>query len=418
MAYLLLQKKVLLIDKVLKGWQLKSLERVFDNFSKNFLDGTYGTMAGRGYLFIEVLYALLRHREWLDVPVLKALSVEFLQLDHRLPRRTAMTLVDQLILELKRLGVSMVRTVCADDREFLVYCYVSAAGLNGDLELEMELGLGSAIVAKLRDGIELVDEGEFDAFVPEYDAMLASVFVELGFQSKACPYALDIHRLKYRLLSALGDASLPYILEEKLPSLLESLVDVGRDQVSCDKNVEIMSAFEQANLVIASRDGRGRINGWELSSDGASLSAGLFMSKYYSSLTSSPDIFLAYCLEWQMTLIKEPTLCSISFVMDLLSGHISRMPPVVIEAAVSRLISVDDAALDPESLKHLLRSAKLPWHKAAIFRALANASPSDELASVVADSLSFDVTHSMAEAAGALLEKWGRNHLPAHEVID
>lgn len=370
------------------------------------------SMAGRGYLFIEVIYAVLRHREWLEVPVFRAIAEEFLQLDHGIPQKPARDFVARVIAEVTRLGVVKARTLCVDDREFLNYCYVSAAGVKNDMELEIELGLGSAIIRKLRDGVRVLDEARVDIFIPEYDAMLASLILELSHQSKERPWALDEHRLKYKLLANLGDQALPWILEENLPLLLEAVLEVGRGEFRWAEKPELCEALENSRLILPDRDGRGRIRGWDISADGAALTSVLFKVRYGHETVASTELFLAMTLTWQVAVLSDAELAPIPFVMDLLANHLARMAPLSIETAVARVVALGDKILEPQTVKSLLGAAKLPWHKAAVMRALIEVSPSDELAGVVADALALDATGSMMEAAGALLDRWGQSATP------
>lgn len=407
MSFQLLSRKVSAVREALNDWQLQSLERSFAETSKSLLPGHHGSAAGRGYLFIEILYAILRHREWLEVPVFRAIAVEFLQLDHGLPHKAAGTVVDTLIAESSRLGVLKERTLCVDDREFLNYCYVSAASAANDIELEIELGLGTAMIRKLRDGVRVLEDARTDIFIPEYDAMLASIVVELGHQTKVRPWALDEHRLKYKLLCELGDAAVPWVYEENLPSLLQALLQVGKREFVWTESPELCETLEKAKLIIPDRDGRGRIRGWDLTTDGASLTASLYKHQFGLDTIQKMDLFLTLTLTWQIAILRDASVSSLDFVMELLSQHLTRLAPTAIETAVARVVALGDRVLEPETVKSLLGAAKLPWHKAAVMRALVEVAPSDELASVIAESLSGDTTTSMMEAAGALLDRWG-----------
>ncbi|MCX6127118.1 MAG: hypothetical protein NTV34_20535 [Proteobacteria bacterium] len=399
-----------MVRESLNDWVLQCFERRFLQDTKLLAVGYQGSMAGQGYLFIEVLYAVLRHREWLEVPVFRALAVEFLQLDHGLPRSAAQVLVDGLISESWRLGVAKSRSVCVDDREFLNYCYVSAAGLRNDFEVEAELGLGSAIIRKLRDGVRVLDEARVDVFIPEYDAMLASIVIELGHQSKQCPWALDEHRLKYKMLAELGDQAQSWILEEQLPVILVSLLEIGLGVFDWQKSQPLCVVLERAKLLISIRGARGKVRGWDLTAEGTAVTAVLFKVRFGASLVSSAENFLGLKLTWQLALLNDQNVTSIEFIMELLSRHLVRMAPLAIETAVGRVVALGSQVLEPETVKFLLGAAKLPWHKAAVMRALLEVAPSDELAGVVADALSLDSTTSMMEAAGALLNRWGEVH--------
>ena len=150
------------------------------------------------------------------------------------------------------------------------------------------------------------------------------------------------------------------------------------------------------------------MRGWDLTAEGAALTSIIFKERFGTSLVKSADSFLGLSLTWQLALLNDSKVTSIEFIMELLSGHLVRMAPLAIETAVGRVVALGSQVLEPETVKSLLDAAKLPWHKAAVMRALLEMTPSDELAGVVADALSLDSTTSMMEAAGALLNRWGQ----------
>ena len=406
MSFQLLSRKVSAAREALNEWQLQTLETHFMESTKILESSRVSSRANRGYLFVETLFAFLRHREWLDVPVFHALVIEFLQLDHGLARPVATQVVTTMLADFRRMGLAKTRNICSDDREFLTYAYVVAASAANDVQMELDLGLGHALVRKLRDGVRVLEESRADIFIPEYDAMLASIIIELGHQMRAKPWILDEHRLKYRLLSELGDNAVPWILEEHIPETLEALAGIGLKQSQEGVADELIQALERAQLVSADRDGRGRIRGWDVTQDGAQVTANVIKVKRGAELMESVSEFLTLNVSWQISILRDATVSPIGFVMDLLSRHLGRMAPTAVEAAVQRIVELGSDLLEPETVRSLLAAAKLPWHKAAVLRALREMTPNDEIAHIVADTLGRDASGSMLEAAGVLLDRW------------
>lgn len=406
MSFQLLSRKVSAAREVLNEWQLQSLEAHFMESTKILEASRLSSRASRGYLFVEALFAFLRHREWLDVPVFQALVIEFLQLDHGLARPVATQVVTTMLADFRRMGLTKTRTICSDDREFLTYAYVAAASAANDVQMELDLGLGHALVRKLRDGVRVLEESRADIFIPEYDAMLASIIIELGHQMRTRPWVLDEHRLKYRLLSELGDNAVPWILEEQIPETLEALASIGLKQAQDGLSDELISAFEKSQLITGDRDGRGRLRGWDVSSDGALYTANIIKLKRSAELLTSASEFLTLNISWQICILRDAKVAPMGFVMDLLSSHLGRMAPAAVEAAVQRIVELGSDLLEPDTVRSLLNAAKLPWHKAAVLRALREMTPNDEIASIVADALGRDASGSMLEAAGVLLDRW------------
>lgn len=412
MSFQLLARKISTARELLNEWQLQSLETRFVAVTKQLEASRTSSRASRGYLFVEAVFALLRHREWLGVPVFHALMVEFLQLDHGLPRNIATEVVQSMVEDFTRMGLMKPRTLCLDDREFLTYAYVVAASAANDIEMELDLGLGHALVRKLRDGVRVLEEARVDIFIPEYDAMLASIIIELGHQMQARPSVLDEHRLKYRLLSELADDAVPWILEERIAETLAALAEIGLNQAQGTVPDELLSVFQKANLITADRDGRGRIRGWDVTAEGAHLTASFVRLQRGHEVVKNIAEFLALNISWQTAILRDPAITSIGFIMDLLSIHLGRMAPTAVEVAVERIVSLGADLLEPETLRSLLKAAQLPWHKAAILRAMREMAPNDEIAHIVADTLGHEASGSMVEAAGVLLDRWAiTNHV-------
>ena len=405
MSFDLVARKVQTIKVSLNDWQRQALERRFAEYSSPFWTLGKSSLGQKGLVFVDCLYALLKHRDWLDVAVFRALTVEFLQLDHGLARGAATKMIDELVEVVKRLGIAKTRSVCCDDREFLTWTYVMAATAKGSLELEMEVGLGTALMRKLQDGVRALDEAAPNRFIPEYDAMLAAIIVELGHESKSRKWALDEHRLKYRLLAAGGDQAVTWVLEEQIAATLAALMSIGRDSAA-SIYPDLCQMFEAADLVIPVRDGRGRTAGWNLTQDGLEISAGLAIATHGDAYTASMGSFVGTNPVWQLALIRDARLMTPSFVMQLLTEEMTRLAPPVVEAAVTYVVSLGADVLEPESIQALLDAAKQPWHKAAVMRALRDTRPSDEVAAIVAAQLSAGATGSLVEAAGALMDSW------------
>ncbi len=412
MSFQLLSRKVATARELLNEWQLQSLEAHFVAVTKQLDSSRTTSRASRGYLFIEAIFALLRHREWLEVPVFHALVVEFLQLDHGLSRNIATQVVKVMIEDFTRMGLMKPRTICLDDREFLTYAYVVAASAANDIEMELDLGLGHALVRKLRDGVRVLEEARVDIFIPEYDAMLASIIIELGHQMRTRPSVLDEHRLKYLLLSELADHAVPWILEEKIPETLAALAEIGLTQEQGNVPEELMKVFERARLVISDRDGRGRIRGWDVTAEGARLTANFIRLQRGAEVVKDIAEFLTLNISWQVSILRDTHIATIGFVMELLSTHLGRMAPTAVEVAVERIVGLGPDLLEADTLRSLLKAAQLPWHKAAILRALREMTPNDEIAHIVADTLGHEASGSMVEAAGVLLDRWAiTNHV-------
>ena len=361
----------------------------------------------RGTIFIDLAYALTRHREWLQAPVFSALLVEFLQLDHGIPRGDAEVLAHDMIESATQLGVGRPRGICHDDREFLMWAYICAASATDEDALESDLGLGTAVLKKLREGLSALERVDSDVFVPEYDAMLATIVIELGHECKGIPWAMDYHRLKYALLSGVGDAAQPYILEESLPEIFESLIALGfggRDAFL--DRPSLAQALVDAH-VIQEFDGKGkgrRKVGHQLTDLGFKLTAwGAAATRFADGIDTA---FVALNARWQMAILKKGHANDLDAIAKTLRGAINRLSPDVVEAMVGRMMELGSGKIGAEFVAALLSESKMAWHKAAILKALRHGRPSREMLELVASELSQTVSPGLRLAAGSLLDAW------------
>ncbi len=404
-------QKVQFVQARLNSWQLQRFERFFIHFGSQRSDEIRWIPApgAQDTLFLNIVYALLRHRDWYDTHVFRALMVEYLQRDHNVPAGVGRLLISGMIEECAALGIRRDRTLCIDDREFLTYVCAQVGVINSDIDLECEIGLGSALIAKLRDALKVIDDGRVDCFIPEYDAMLASIVIELMHKVKASPYYLDELRLKYLLLGTLGDSSVPWVFEEALPDLLSTLVDIGlKVAVSPDAEIKL-SPLQSAGLIHAVQKGnKSKAKDWNLTDLGIAVGTRFFLQGFGVQYGQSIEQFMQLPQQWQVALIANHQFTTIGFLLDLLTTQIQKAAPSLIEHSVKRMADSSAGGIDHEMLNKLLDGASMPWQKAAILRALSDVSPSDALAEVVADSLVGMTGGSVVEAAGSLLEKWGR----------
>jgi hypothetical protein len=407
MSWSVVDHKVSGIRAGLNDWELQAFEREFLEITKSMPRVAKAARSLRGTLFIDLAYALTRHREWLQAPVFSALLVEFLQLDHGIPRSDAELLVHDMIESALQLGLGRHRGICQDDREFLTWAYICAAGANDEDSLEADLGLGTAVLKKLREGLSALERVDSDVFVPEYDAMLATIVIELGHESRSLPWAMDYHRLRYALLSAVGDAAQPFILEEVLPGVFESLIALGLgDHQVLNARPSLSEALVKANI-IQERMTRGKAKkhqGYTLVDFGFRITAwGAAASHFANGLDSS---FIGLNARWQLAIIKKGFATDFNALASTLREGINRLSPDVVESMLVRMAELAPGQVSAELIGGLLSAAQMAWHKAAIFRALRNGRPSREMLELVASELSQSVTPGIRLAAGALLDAW------------
>jgi hypothetical protein len=407
MSWNVVAHKVAGIRAGLNDWELQAFEREFLESTKSMSRIARASRSLRGTIFIDLIYALTRHREWLQVPVFSALLVEFLQLDHAIPRGEAEVLTHDLIEAAAQLGVGRSRSICHDDREFLMWAYICAAAATDEDALESDLGLGTAVLQKLRDGLSALERVDSNVFVPEYDAMLATIVIELSHECKRIPWAMDFHRLKYALLSGVGDRAQPYILEESLPRIFESLIAIGcGDCYALIDRPSLAQALEEANIIQqsdSSRRSRKKV-GHVLSDLGFKITAwGAASSRFSQGIDCA---FVNLHSKWQLAILKKGYAKNLDVVESSLRTSLNRLAPEVVEAMLGCIMEQSGGKLSAEFVGSLLSGSQMAWHKAAILRALRAGRPSRDMLELVASELSQSVSPGLRLAAGALLDAW------------
>lgn len=406
MSWSVIENKMSGLNAGLNQWELKSLEREFQDISSRTPKIAQLARSIRGTLFVDLAYAMMRHRDWLQVPVFSALMIDFLQLDYGIPRGDAEIVCHDMVEAAMELGLYRPRTICCDDREFLTWAYVCAAGARDEDALDADLGLGTAVLRKLRDGLQAIERVESHVFIPEYDAMLATIVLELGHECKAVPWAMDFHRLRYAMLAAAGDAAQPFVLEENIPELLQLLMDIGLGEkhLLIDRPA-LREVFLAAGLISEeAKARRSKTLGVELTDYGFALTAHCAALRIQGPATTRD--FLKYSNRWQDAIVRKSSNLSVDFLQNLLSEKINKVSPEVLESLIGRFAELSPSRLSGDLVRRMLVDAKLGWHKAAIMRALKKVSPSRDLLDAIASELTSSMSPGVRLAAGGLLDQW------------
>jgi len=406
MGWSVIDRKVTGVRSRLNDWELQSLEREFIESTNRVFGSRYQARSVRGVLFLDLAYALSLHRDWLQMPVLSVLLVEFLQLDHGVSRNDAEIIVHDMVDAAIQLGLGRLRGNFVADRDFLTWAYVCAATASDETALEADLGLGTAVLNKLRDGIKALEQVDNNIFVSEYDAMLAAIVIELSHETKSVPWSMDFERIKFALLSAGGDAAQPYILPESLPVILDALVAIGLgERHALIERPALAELLVQAGLLMESKnDQRRKKQGHTITDLGARVTAAKV------GLATGPDFsldeFFKYNTRWQQFIVKRAKAISFDFLVTLATQGINKLSPEVLEAIICRMCEIDQSRIKGDLVKKILGASQMGWHKAAIIRALRVGSPTKDLLEVVAEELTSTATPGVRMAASALIEAW------------
>ena len=409
MSWGIVNRKVLGIRAGLNDWELQSLEREFVETTGRIVTSQLQSPTAKGVLFIDMAYAISQHRDWLQTTVFSALLVEFLQYDHGLNRGDAEILVHDVVEAAMTLGLSRSRKLFSCDRDFLTWAYVCAAGASDEASLEADLGLGRAVLRKLKEGLRALEAVDNNTFVSEYDSMLAAIVLDLSQQSRSNPWAIDCERIKFALLSAGGDNAEAYILPETLPVIVDALMSIGCGmQFSLSDRPSLAELLVAAGLIMEVKTAsRRKKQGYKLTELGARVSALKVALTVPDDLPA--DNFLKLNNQWQIVVIKRKKSLTFDYMVRLLSEYVNKLSPEVSEALAIRMIELNPDGFNGTVVRKILNSCNMTWHKASIIRALKSGKPSVELVNAIAVELTNSAAPGVRLAASALLDSWTGN---------
>lgn len=164
-------------------------------------------------LRLDIIYAVLRNRHWLEAPLFMDVLTDFLASEYLLDRQLATLLTEAIATPLRTLFSNQdgPRHVQPTDDEYLRFVCVTAASAASEDNVAADLGIGRALLGRIRDALRSAnlgtssDEGPA-TFVPELDARIGAVVVSLAQEILQHPSALAMQRLRYLLI----DISAPW----------------------------------------------------------------------------------------------------------------------------------------------------------------------------------------------------------------
>ena len=344
------------------------------------------TSTFRGALILDVVYACLRHRAWINNELFGDALAAFLAGEYRLAASTAESLVKKV---LSTLGADAL--TAADNKEFLRYLFVMSATTSDEASLVFELGLGKELLARVSAGLEpkggkpAPDGASARAgavFAAPLDADIADALAELAAETGADPGALDAERLRFALFEADQGASTPLAsvearrvfavlvelgVKRMLPEIaLEAALAhaIGEAKASV-RTKRLLASLVGAGLVFAAQSKR-----WELTPEGQALTALAFAAAFGGEPMPDFTVLAQLNAQYQEKVIERHP----AFTNDELLACVVRLRPLAprtLQALIKRIAaSGDDAAV--ARLRADVSSAKFPpWLADAAKGALA-----------------------------------------------
>jgi hypothetical protein len=342
-------------------------------------------------LFVHLMYALFRHRNWCRTEVFSTVLVEAIAAEYPCDRDFIRSMVFRFI----DLVDSEEKIERKSDKEFLLYVLIQATSPVDESHVAEEIGLGREILVKLKGAAN--SAGRHDAsdghyvFLPEIDDTFCQILKDLTRELKRGTWVLDAYRLKFQLL----EMPAPWkaiIAEIGAEWLLRTLTVMGKsagmsegewlEQANekvgvmlfadgIDQLQELLTQLERRQLIYPiANEGRGRKAGkkWHLTSLGQEFTANMFAEECLAEGEISEEQMLAMNGHWQVALIRKFPQKSLGTVLKVLSST----RPLNSESYFPAVMKLRDE-IDHDTLSQILqmriRCSGTPGVRAAACRA-------------------------------------------------
>ncbi|WP_176736470.1 HEAT repeat domain-containing protein [Oligoflexus tunisiensis] len=151
-------------------------------------------------LTFDLTYLLIRQRAWHNAPILSELSIDFLCSEFQIPRHLGTQLVENsLDLLHSYTPIEIDWTAEKYEEEFLEHLFVCSTLATNDEELADDIGFGRNLIELLRTAVRLDQDAETAGlfqFAPELASKLYRIMSRIFIEQEACPWILDLYRLK------------------------------------------------------------------------------------------------------------------------------------------------------------------------------------------------------------------------------
>ncbi len=327
------------------------------------------TATFKSCLMLDAVYALARHRLWVNNNLFITALVDFLSSEYRLAESTVRELLSALAPAAAALahrgatepGVALADT---DDRDFLRYVFVASATAADEGALIADLGLGTRLLRRVRQSVETAAAPGATYLAP-LDADVAAVMAELAKDTQDSRWALDVQRLRFEV----WEAGVPLPTAAEANTLFDLLLTVGRKRRVKEAKVEHgdeRSALRRAGMIFMV-DGA-----LELAPKGQALTAAAFAAGAEGQKELTLETLAALNAHYQERVIAtHPALGPrrlVGLVRDL-----RPLAPLGLRAAIARVARDPSPGIREELLSALAGAALPPWLEAAAEAALRDA---------------------------------------------
>lgn len=318
----------------------------------------------RSCLTLDLVYALARHRLWVNNNLFITALVDFLSSEYRLAEST----VRELLLGLAAVAAEVAQApgpvAETDAKDFLRYVFVASATAADESSLVADLGLGHRLLRRVRQSVETT-ACDSETFLAPLDADVAAVMAELARDTSETPWALDVQRLRFELWEA--GVALPTAAEAS--SLFDLLLTIGRKRRLKESKVEHGdegSALRRAGLVFVVD------LALELTPKGQALTASAFATQARRQTAPSLEALAALNAHYQERVIATHPALGAKDLVGLVKT-LRPLAPLGLRAAIARVARDTSPGIQRELLAALADAELPPWLAAAADAALRDA---------------------------------------------
>lgn len=388
-------------------------------------------------LQVDLIYLLLRQIAWVNAPIFSEVVTEFLSHDYKMPRAVSTTLIETLIEKIPaKLRTSFSSEPEAYNKRFLHYIFVSCATADDEARLVADLGLGTSLLRRIRGAAESVMREQSSPeeklnFVPELDALLREVMIEVAEEIKVTPWSMDEHRLRFMMYDV--DASYWQVSEDDLvrksfqlmlnigkateltfEKVLEDCQKLFGPQCQHDATLHLLQVLKRKELIFVDMASRGAPKGkWSLAQLGQEITAEAFACKYLRVASAKLDVLPQLNAPYQLSIIRRVSSQQIPEILHVLRSSLSKLSPRALTLAITQLAKHAEHGEIFELLKPALEQRENPWVRAAICDGMASLARDKSVGHTLANMAQSDVSKRVKETAQAALTRWqAKQHEP------
>lgn len=385
----------------------------------------------------DLIYLLLRQLAWVNAPIFSEVVTEFLSHDYKMPRAVSTALIEALT---KKIPENLRDALHADaetyNKRFLHFIFVSCATADDEARLVADLGLGTSLLRRIRGAAESVMREQSSPkdklnFVPELDALLREVMIEIAEEIKITPWSMDEHRLQFMLYDV--DTSFWQVSENDLVrKSFQLLLNIGKaaeltfekilddclklfgPHCQHDATLHLLQILKRKELIFVDMASRGAPKGkWSLAQLGQEITADAFACKYLRVASAKLDVLPQLNAYYQLAIMRRANAQQMPEILEILRDSLYKLSPRALTLAITQLAKHAEHQDIFSLLKPALEQRENPWVRAAICEGIAALARDKSVGHTLANMAQSDDSKRVQESAHSALTRWqAKQHEP------